>query len=350
MDIQFCNGTAKIINEYDDKNKILNFLFRKVCLKNYRFCVFNKRHLNFLKNNEHYFILNNSDTVYWNYLHSEENNKKFSGRCFFILMRLDGVYRNFLIDRKTLKYNLSNVNISNVMIVEVNFIFSPNLYDSILDCNLIRGNQRWVCRINDIHLLSGFKQTTDIKTKLKNIDTYLNDEKYFEKSDKDVCKIDVVKLFEYNDLLKIKNYIPSGSSFFNDPNTNFNYNGFFFIPKNPKKTSWILYLIRNNIKKNSVKKNTKEECVKFVSSKILTFEMRKTEFMHIYKLYICDDIKNIKLIGYAHIGSVKRCKEIKSLFVNGIMSLLMDCKYNNIIKKWEPLNVSNKSSISCVND
>lgn len=82
------------------------------------------------------------------------------------------------------------------------------------------------------------------------------------------------------------------------------------------------------------------------NKKTYTFEMKTTNLPDVYTLNIVEPVnrdnkillKRIK-VGIAYISTNEKSKEINNIFTEG-KSALVDCKYNDDFKKWEPIKKS----------
>ena len=84
-------------------------------------------------------------------------------------------------------------------------------------------------------------------------------------------------------------------------------------------------------------KRTIEEKIENIDEKVeYNFKLRNTDCPDIYKLYTKYQEKVI-MYGYAHIPSIKCSKYIqKKLSKNDYQDIIINCRYSNSFKKWEP--------------
>ena len=73
----------------------------------------------------------------------------------------------------------------------------------------------------------------------------------------------------------------------------------------------------------------------------LIFMVRKTE-KSFSNLYCIKDDEIIKY-GGAHIQNIKTSKYLRKNFINGTDNINMNCSWNSIHNKWQPIDITDKS-------
>jgi len=96
--------------------------------------------------------------------------------------------------------------------------------------------------------------------------------------------------------------------------------------------------------------------IEIENNKIAIFEMRATEIMDVYKLYLLNKIKKnnrkivkSKKIDIAYIPTSECSKLCKDL-IEDKKKVLVECKYNNRMKKWTPINHSDAKRPNFINE
>ena len=349
------------------KKSLINYLYSKVNIQNftYKLLKFENDLDELLK--EKYFVSAN-----------------FSGtNCFLIFFTYNEKYFSFLIDKKDLTFSLQRVNIENVKTFPVklkidNSIYAGTIFDGIY-IQKNKKNKSDMFVITDVHMLKGQSYfTMNVNIKMKTIFEFLKNN-YDDSVNNDLL-ISVNSLFEYKDIEElIDNVIPT---------LEYSVRGLCFYPEQSGRTLIYLFSNENNtkqptnekfilpvkptindkkIKKNSnedlsdEEKNKKQIYTPKKDIKKYIFEMKKTEMSDVYILYIVKIVKNIKdntknsllrvKVDLAYIPNIKKskwCKEIIEKSANN--SVLVECKYDDDKKKWEPMKDSDAKRPSYITD
>ena len=137
-----------------------------------------------------------------------------------------------------------------------------------------------------------------------------------------MCPLSIKKYFDYNDAQDVlENFVPKLS---------YRIRGLYFVPLKPSYSK-ILYLFKEGdlqIKKE--KKNT------------LNFLIQKTLKRDVYDLYL-QGPNNIEKKGIACVPTLKCSLMIRELFNGSLEDSIVECKYNEKFKKWEPLKKTEES-------
>jgi len=150
----------------------------------------------------------------------------FSGSsCFYIFAKIKNIYYSYLIDRKTLSYNIQNVNVNNVNVINTKVKLDPSIYlGTIFDGIFIHTKHSNIFVITDVYMFKGQLMTTvPMQTKIHTIFTYLKSN--YSENDKDnTIVITINKLFDLKNIEHlvdnvipcIKNFIVKGICFYPD--------------------------------------------------------------------------------------------------------------------------------------
>jgi len=305
----FCGSEIDNITTNQSKEYILNQL-SLLCsgIKyNSRYAkVFNEQFSKNL-NNPHVFFLKSSGTPY-----------------LLFLTQINGVNYCFFIDKKIKEgYNFPKIFI-------LPYEFSGKLYKgTLLECELIRKkNKRWCIGINDIYYHQGINmKKTIIIDRINLIHELLNDT-YKENDFTKTCYLFVKRYFDYKDLSFALNKFA--------PNLDYDTRGLYFVPLRVDYSN-ILYIFpkesnpvkMNNEKKSSSKKQTK------------CFRIMKTMKPDVYELYLSKEDSLMKL-DIALVQTTLLSHSLLSWFQDKKFDdvVLVECKYNEFFKKWEPISLS----------
>lgn len=128
--------------------------------------------------------------------------------CLMVFTKNKDKYYSFIVDRKTLSYEQSRINIDHVMITPVDIGLDENIYNgTIIDGILSQTNETKVFIITDLYLFRGENMMRDkIKTKMINVKTYLNE---FINADPNTNNITMTvnHLYEMNEIHHLVNKV-----------------------------------------------------------------------------------------------------------------------------------------------
>jgi len=298
----FCNVDIDNITTNESKKFILNqmSILCSGIKYNSRYAkVFNEQ---FSKNliNPHIFYLKSSGTPY-----------------LLFLSQINGINYSFFIDKKIKEgYDFPKIFI-------LPYEFSSELYKgTLLECELIRKkNKKWCIGINDIYYHSGTncKKTIIIDRMNKVHNLLINN--YTENEFTNICPLFIKKYFDYKDI----NYVINEFS----PNLDYNIRGIYFVPLKVEYSNILYILPKDTIKENIIKKDTK------------CFRIMKTLKPDVYDLYLNKDNDLIKQ-GIALVQNISLSHTLVSYFneKDYDSEILVECKYNDRFKKWEPITLS----------
>lgn len=303
----FCNIKIDNITTNESKQYILNSL-SLLCSNikyNSRYAkVFNEQFSKNL-NNPHVFYLKSSGTPY-----------------LLFLTQINSVNYAFFIDKKIKEgYSFPKIFI-------LPYEFSPEIYKSTLfECELIRKrNKKWCIGINDIYYYCGKNmKKTNIIDRMNAIHQVF-DTKYTSSEFSNTCPPFVKKYFDYKDVSYVfNNFIP---------NLDYETRGIYFVPMRVDYSN-ILYIFKENDPVKLVdkpKRNTK------------TFRIMKTMKPDVYELYGLKS-GDLTKIGIALVQTTLLSHSILSWFHDKDfdIEILVECKYNEFFKKWEPISLSDES-------
>ena len=300
----FCNIEIDNITKNESKQYILNqmSLLCSGIKYNSRYAkVFNEQFSKNL-NNHHIFFLKSSGTPYLLFM-SQINSINY---CFFI-------------DKKIKEgYDYPKIFI-------LPYQFTSNLYKgSLFECELIRKkNKKWCIGINDIYFRCGKNmKKTIIMDRINTIHNSLS-EYYTENNFTNTCPLFVKKYFDYKNIHYALNEFA--------PQLNYNTRGLYFVPLRIDYSN-ILYIFpkeSNPVVMKETKKITK------------CFRIMKTMKPDVYDLYLSNGDNIIKQ-NIALVQTTLLSHTLLQYFENKNYDdeILVECKFNDNFKKWEPISLS----------
>ena len=307
----FCGSEIDNITKNESKQYILNQL-SLLCsgIKyNSRYAkVFNEQFSKNL-NNPHVFFLKSSGTPY-----------------LLFLTQINGVNYGFFIDKKIKEgYDYPKIFI-------LPYEFSSDLYKgTLLECELIRKrNKQWCIGINDIYYHQGknMKKTIIIDRINKIHELIENDyqENHFTKT----CYLFIKKYFDYKDLTFALNEFA--------PKLNYDTRGLYFVPLRVDYSN-ILYIFPKE--SNPVEKNITKKMTELPQKQTKCFRIMKTMKPDVYELYLSKEDSLMKLdIALVQTTLLSHC--LLTWFQDKKFDdvTLVECKYDEFFKKWEPISLS----------
>lgn len=302
----FCNIEIDNITTNESKQYILNSL-SLLCSNikyNSRYAkVFNEQFSKNL-NNPHVFYLKSSGTPY-----------------LLFLTQINSINYTFFIDKKIKEgYDFPKIFI-------LPYEFSPELYkNTLFECELIRKkNNKWCIGINDTYYYCGKNMNkTNIIDKMNSIHDMINT-KYTPTEFSNTCPLFIKKYFDYKDV----------SYVFNEfiPNLDYETRGLYFVPMRVDYSN-ILYIFKGGESVKMIEKPKKTT---------KTLRIMKTMKPDVYELY---GLKSEVLtkVGIALVQSTLLSHGILSWFQGKDFDseILVECKYNEYFKKWEPVALSDE--------
>jgi hypothetical protein len=342
------------------------------------------------------YIYDNVDLQSYNYkvLNSKDDLKEIDSQNYVIMPNYHGFsyllifmknkdrYYSYLVDRQTLAFNKSKINIDTINIIPIEVNLDNKIYDgTIFDGIYHFENDKKYFIINDVYYFRGENFTKDIiKHKLINIESYLK--YYYEYNN----NIDII-VNNYVDFKNIKetynNYrnnfykiqirglcfypFISGTKLififenFKNKQIKSNYENKTYENKTYENKTYENKTYENKTYENNTYENKTCEnkyCImdKYKNDDIyLNFETRKTEIDDIYKLFLIYPVDTSKnkfktlYIDFACIPDIKTSKFCKDIFNNSDRKIL-NCKFDNNRNKWIPIKISELKYPSKIDD
>jgi hypothetical protein len=275
-----------------------------------------------------------------------------------------------------LSYNVSQVNINNLKIIPIELKLDESIYNgTIIDGILLPDNSNKSFVINDVYMFRGKNISNEkINHKIMNTVAYF---KSFFKKDSNINQLNITinKLYEYTDIKKLvyndipkqKNFSIKGIAFYPEiSNTKLIY--FLNAPQNNNKNIIVKQQYQNlsqpilpilpiqpiqpiQLKSSQIDTHLITENKKTIkyttnnSDVILTFEIKKTDIIDVYKLFLADKIKKdgktilkSKKIDIAYIPTMDCSNMCKKLFEINNDRILINCSFIKEKNKWLPIN------------
>ena len=313
----------------------------------------------------------------------------FSGsNCLFVFTKIRDKFHSYLIDRKTLSYNVSKIDISKVKMINSKVKLDPSIFlGTIFDGIYVQNKDEKMYIITDVYLFKGEDFTnTHLNFKLHAVLNYLKSN-YNEQDKDNTVILTVNKLYDFN---KTEHLITSVI-----PNMkHISVRGICFYPET--SGTKLIYLFSNDSKVDDSKQlnqlcqnlnnstginNQKSDCnqvtqniaktPKNIAKQIFTpktgkqkydyiFEMKKTELIDVYILnlveIVLDPNTNKRLLkrkkaDIAFVPDMDRSIWCKEIFTKSDSdAILVKCKFHSDKNKWEPFETSNASRPSIINE
>jgi len=328
--ILFGNDNAHNI-DIKTKQTVIDILYNTVDLYNYRYNLLNTiNKLKYLKYNEHYVSPNFKG---FNYL--------------LMLLRINNNELCIAIDKKTLSYSKSQIDITTVIMFRIDILTNHSLYDkTIFDGKLIKNENKdslprkisTIFLIHDCYYLMGKSLLDlDLITKL----SMLND--IYENNFKNITlnfHIKLNRLYRYIELANLISNMPLKS------------NGLIFYPKKSgitiiyidKKIDTKVVILNNNTKSLEIIQNPSNIIYNYtdlLKSKKYSYEdntdmkilsLIKTHIPDVYNVF-----DNDNKLGIASIPSLKISHMCDELIQTEPVKF--HCTYCNKFKKWIPIKI-----------
>jgi hypothetical protein len=311
------------VNNFIDKQKVINYLYEQIDLSKYRYNLLNSiNRLEYLRDNIHYVSPNYKGQ---NYL--------------LILLNIDNKNISCLVDRKKLSYHKSQLDMKTIQINNISLSCDSVLYNgTIFDGKLIQNNSENIFLIQDCFCCMGNKiLDMDMILKLQEIDSVINTH-----IDKNKCikfKLKINTLHNYDNLENIIENLGSCS---------LPTNGLIFYPQISGIN--ILYLEKKVIDKitnndniiNSQSYDLINNYVNFLQSRIYSYEQSsKNQVFWLSKTIIPDvyDIstsENSNKLGIALIPNLKISYMCDNLIND--KPVQFNCNFSVKFKKWIPIS------------
>lgn len=319
------------------KQQLINYIYSTVELFNFKYKLLEYE-------NDLPLLLKTKHFVSGNYSGSN---------CLLVFIKIKDRYYQYLVDRKTLSYDMNNINLDNIKIYPVNVKLDETIYrGTIFDGIFIQNVRNRTYVITDAYQFRGKDTTHDkIQYKILNIVNYLNSNMDETFTSNNTIKLTVNKLYEFEETEKlIKETIPNTKDIM--------IKGITFYPE--VSGTRLIFMFNNELKLNTVTETEKEKMIersipskggsiRYVSKSqepiIATFEMRKTVDPDVYKLFLVEPVvegnKTImksKKMGIAYISTNECSLMCRNMFAKNINGrVLAKCRFIDDKNKWEPI-------------
>ena len=346
------NYLFNYVNNSFYKKKILDYLYDNLDLSNYKFnLVKDKLSVLYVLKNDKYYIQYNYSGV----------------SSYLVFLRIKDKYFSVFIEKKNLSFNKNKKNLGNIRIREIEVSAKLNIYNgTIMEGFLIYDNKKMEVNflINDILFLAGNKLVNDkLNDKFSMYESYISSNPIKNKYDSNKkTTIKINKFYELNSIKQLIDNIQDDKSK-------------IFLKKLIKGLSFvkevsgqkIIFIFNNNNENSSDSENKKvynedksyrnkkqylgpaEKIKKIEVTGDVTaiFEMRKTQIVDVYELYLLK-VKKDKTTNkikakkrkhdIAYIPTVE-CSNFCKFFFNDDDTVLVDCKYLSDKDKWVPFKL-----------
>lgn len=334
----------------------------------------------------------------------------FSGsNCLLVFTKIKDKYHSYLIDRKTLSYNLGKINYENIKLNNTKIKLDPSIYlGTILDGIYITTKEEKLFVITDVYSFKGQDcNSVKLDLKLHTILSYLKTN-YDESDAENDIVLSVNKLYDFDKtdhlvnsvIPAMKNISIRGICFYpemsgtkliylfgNEKKQNFvcNEKKPFFVEKQTTlfnnnnnnnniagNNNNIGYNTNNNTNANNITtmhhdhsakiptKITKQIYVPTKSNKnnLYVFEMKKTQTADVYVLNLVQQetptnggkaLLKRKKAGIAFIPDTNKSEWCEEIMQN-TDTILVSCKYHTDKHKWEPIELSNSKRPNLTSD
>lgn len=253
---------------------------------------------------------------------------KSSGAPYLLYCtQINGVNYSFLIDKKVKPgYDFPKIFVTPYQFSSENHTGNEIYLGTLFEVELLRDkNTNWTLLLGDIY----YNQSMDMRQvviteRISKIHEILS-KRYTPNQFCDICPLQVKRYFDFCE----KDYLMN--TFI--PNLSYKTRGFYFIPLKCSYSK-ILYLFQEGDLKQTKQKRT-----------TLNFQIQPTLKRDVYELYL-QGPTNIVKQGIACIPTLKCSRMVRSLFETNKDTVIVECRYNDKFKKWEPLQVATTVSRS----
>ena len=330
-------------NDREIKQTVVNYIYYNdnFDLSKYRFKIIEKNEDMDILRKQLHFISPNYDGL----------------PCLITIFNKDNINHTYMINRKTLVYNVSQVILQNIIMYPISICVDISLFDgTIIDGIFISSNNTFI--ITDVYLLCG-----------KNMSNVLITEKMIKMSalikkshtyDINVMKFQINKLYDMQNILDLLKKMKHDEQKYN---SNISKGVVFYPAKSGTKNIYIFSIQNENIenaelfyKKNKLNKinkinkiNKKNFNLSNIRKKItykwnvsyhiyVIFNMVKTEIPDVYKLYLINNKNENIFIDIAYIPTLELSKNFIIFFKNS-NSHFINCKFDKEKNKWIPIEI-----------
>jgi hypothetical protein len=338
-------------SKYNYSNeKIVKYLFDSIDdLSKYRYDILNRNEdLNKLLNTKYY--------VSPNY---------FGKNAFLIFTKINEKFYSVVIERNTLKFDISKIDIERVKIIHVNVDVDTSLFDgTILDGIYNNRDGKHSFIITDVFKYKNCNylsnkldiKLTEIKLYLDNIPKFTNEKIHVNRRYNLTLKMNqYYELSNIRELIEKKIYcrglcfMPeiTGTKLIyvmNDNDKNFTPGKKNIVPSNIRENNKIQRTSSSNTKNKIINVTYISKTTEAIYANL---QMKATDIPDNYKMYAFENIERDGRIrkkkfqmDIAYIPNMKKskwCREITGNTSNGVV--MVNCLWNNNKKKWEPMTL-----------
>lgn len=357
----------RLIDDKQIREQLINYIYKNLEIAKYKYKL----------------IEYDSDLVYFNgntfYVSPNYNGIN----SLLVFTKLMGKYYSFIVDRRSLSYNPSQLDYSTIKIIPIEVRLDESIYNgTVIDGVLLYNHQQGIKNfvINDIYIFQGKPMMDDkIVNKMINIQEYL---KAFYTQNFHLNNINFIvnTLYKSHEIKQlVDNYIPKskhknsikGLTFFPE------YSGTKLIylynnctkdktsesESNPGMVKKIVKKVtddvnhrnvetKNNLKvKGDYESDDSDTVYSKENPLIVTFRMKRTDTVDVYELTLSKKFKKdnkkymkFKKFGIAYVPTKESSVLCQSLFadVKETDPVIVECKYLADKEKWVPLKLSDK--------
>ena len=282
------------LDSQEVKEAIVNYVYGMVEVGQYRYKFLKTlEDLRELKETEHYVSPN------------------FSGKnCLAVFVKLEDNYYSVYIDKRSLKYQRSTIDFSNLRLYPLKIRASRKIYNgTILDGKVINMSE---FMITDAYYLEGRNLINEFMDhKMDRLSRYV---KSNIREDEGQMKMSVNQLFRYSELR---------SMVFNEmPQMKYQSFGIIFFPR--KSGTVVIF---NNLERPD--------------ELYANFQMEKTKQTDVYQLFLLDDDGSTRVKkGIAYVPTMECSQACYAMFEGTHKKwLIVRCKYCPQWQKWMPMEV-----------
>lgn len=331
--ISFCGKVVQNLLNDDQKGYFLDKLYNNYQIKisDKDYIILKEKYLSNLHKNKHY-------------LSTVSNGNRY----FLYLTVYEGRPLNLFIDRKVRE----GYKYPRMLLVDFNFDDSFYQQENLFSGELIKKDDNsWLFLLSNLLVYQEQKMNLNIIGKMNIIYRILSNNYHYQT--KQPCVLKVKKIFKIQDISRVLDkFIPGlgysckALSFYPDNNS---FSNFIYLFDRNKGNQQVNTMTKSTSKISNTSsdlstiddidelKRTIEEKIETSNEEIdYNFKLRNTDCPDIYQLYTKYQEKVI-MYGYAHIPSIKCSKYIqKKLLKNDYQDIIINCRYSNNFKKWEP--------------
>ena len=187
----------EFINQEFIKQQLVNYIYNALEISKFKYSLIEYEYdLPLITNTKHFVSPNYNGIV-----------------SLLVFKKIQDKYYSVIIDRRTLSYNPTQLDINKVKITPINVQLDESIYNgSIIDGVLLYNNghnRKKIFVVNDLYFFRGKKLTDDkINNKMLNISVYLDS---FDNKDSNLNTVELIpnKLYDLKDIKKLVNvHIP----------------------------------------------------------------------------------------------------------------------------------------------